>query len=201
MVSGDDDIVVLLGGTNNVPRDTVAASITEINHLIEDARTLNKDAHILVSEIPIRFDNTDLNEKIDKINVFIRHKCTKSERLHAVRHNSMSRSDFGRDGLHFSAAGKVKFANATQHVIKAITKQDTAPTQNLVINDKINKVNKICMPSATNVSVLTWNINGIADKLGDPDIHALFQNYDVIVLLETMKDKHFVINIPGYNTW
>ena len=54
---------------------------------------------------------------------------------------------------------------------------------------------------STAVSLLTWNINGIADKLGDPDIHTLIKKYDVIALLETMKDKHYEIDIPGFINW
>ena len=54
---------------------------------------------------------------------------------------------------------------------------------------------------STVVSFLTWNINGIADKLGDPDIHTFIKKYDVIALLETMKDKHYEIDIPGFINW
>ena len=61
MISKHDDIVVLLGGTNNVTRDTVATCITEINSLIEDTKILNKRAHIIVCEIPLRFDDISLN--------------------------------------------------------------------------------------------------------------------------------------------
>ena len=121
-ISKHDDIVLLLGGTNNGPRVTVATCITEINSLIEDTKTLNKRAHIIVSEIPLRFDDISLNQKIEKINMFIRHKCTKSARLHVVNHGSMFMSDFARDGLHLSAAGKAKFADATQRLMRSITK-------------------------------------------------------------------------------
>ena len=122
MISQSDDVVVLLGGTNNVPRDTVPECITKLNRLIDSAQYLNRRAHIAVSEIPIRFDDISLNDKIERLNVFIRHKCTKSTRLHVVNHSDMFRADFGRDGLHFSEVGRAKFADATRQVVKDITK-------------------------------------------------------------------------------
>ena len=106
MISKCDDTVVILGGTKNVPRDTVGTCITKIHDLIEAARAQNENAHIIVSQIPIRFDDFALNEKIEKINVFMRHICSKSDRLHVMNLDDMFGSDFGRDGLHFSQAGK-----------------------------------------------------------------------------------------------
>ena len=54
---------------------------------------------------------------------------------------------------------------------------------------------------STAVSLLSWDINGIADKLGDPDIHTIMKKYDVIALLETMKDIHYEIDILGFISW
>ena len=121
MVSEQDDVVVLLGGTNNVPRDPVGTCVMKMNRLIDDTLKLNQRAHVVVSEIPIRFDEISLNEKIERLDIFIPHKCTKSERLHSINHSQMFRSDFGRDGLHLSDNGKAKFADATKRVIKALT--------------------------------------------------------------------------------
>ena len=58
---------------------------------------------------------------------------------------------------------------------------------------------KICLSTGyKSVDVLVWNINGIGDKLGDPDIHALIKVHDIVTFTETMKDKHCEIDIPGY---
>ena len=109
-----------MGGTNNVPRDTVGTCITKIHDLIKAARAQNENAHIIVSQIPIRFDDFALNEKIEEINVFIRHICSKSDRLHVMNLDDMFRSDFGRDGLHFSQAGKEKFASNIKCALQKI---------------------------------------------------------------------------------
>ena len=122
MILQSDDVVVLLGGTNNVPWDTVPECITKLNRLIDSAQYLNRRAHIAVSEIPIRFDDISLNYKIERLNVFIRHKCTKSTQLHVVNHSDMFWADFGRNGLHFSEVGRAKFTDATRQVVKGITK-------------------------------------------------------------------------------
>ena len=66
MVSEEDDVVVLLGGTNNVPRDPVGTCVMKMNRLIDDTLKLNQRAYVVVSEIPIRFDEISLNEKIEK---------------------------------------------------------------------------------------------------------------------------------------
>ena len=92
MVSEYDDAIVLLGATNNVPRDTVATCITRLNSLVKAARTQNRRAHIVVSELPIRFDDITLNDKIERINGFVQHMCSKSDRLHAMNHANMFRS-------------------------------------------------------------------------------------------------------------
>ena len=120
MIAKCDDALVILGDTNNVPRDSVGITITKINNLVKAARAQNRDAHILLSEIPIRFDNITLNEKIDKINIFIRHACSKSDRLHVLKHHNMFWSDFGRVGLHFSLAGKQKFATTVKRSLQKI---------------------------------------------------------------------------------
>ena len=60
-------------------------------------------------------------------------------------------------------------------------------------------------PSACNktneLKFLVWNINGLADKLGEPDIQDRLKKYDVIALTETMKDERYDITFPGYCTY
>ena len=49
------------------------------------------------------------------------------------------------------------------------------------------------------ISILSWNIQGIGNKLELKGIHDLIKNYDVIFLFETMKLDDFRPDIPGYN--
>ena len=106
MISKCDYAIVILGWTNNVPRNSVGTCITRINKLVKTARALNDSAHIVISEILIRFDNIALNSKIEKTNFFIPHICTRSDWLHSMSHDNMFLSDVLRDGLIFRAKGK-----------------------------------------------------------------------------------------------
>ena len=45
---------------------------------------------------------------------------------------------------------------------------------------------------------ICWNIGGLGDKLGHHDLQKYLFKNDVVVILETMKDKDFFINISGY---
>ena len=48
------------------------------------------------------------------------------------------------------------------------------------------------------MTILCWNINGISDKLGDQELVNVIKNHDILVFLETLKDKNYSVNIPGY---
>ena len=121
MVSKRDDAIVVLGGTNNVPADEVGTCIRRIGNLIKEVSEVNQTAQIIVSEIPIRFDEVSLNQNIEKINIFIRHVCTKSDRMHSMNLDHFSRSHFARDGLHFSEKGKLCFAKAIKKKLVQIS--------------------------------------------------------------------------------
>ena len=120
MINKHDDVVVVLGGTNNVPVDDVATCISKIGSLNRTVRQQNENADIVISEFLKRFDDESLNRKIDKINVFVKHVCTKSERLHAMKLDYLSRSHFGRDSLHFSKTGKLRFAKSIQSEVEKL---------------------------------------------------------------------------------
>ena len=119
MTSDDDEVIVLAAGTNNVTKDSVATTITHVGKLIDQSLQLRPRAQVVVNEIPHRYDDSNLNGKIDKINVFIRHKCRKTENLHCLR-NTFRRGDY-KDGLHFNEQGLAKFASNIQDRIRDIS--------------------------------------------------------------------------------
>ena len=45
---------------------------------------------------------------------------------------------------------------------------------------------------------MCWNINGLGDKLGYPEIQTIMCAHDIVVYLETMKDSNFDLVYPGY---
>ena len=56
-----------------------------------------------------------------------------------------------------------------------------------VINDQVSEIR-----------VLSWNINGLGDKMADPDLLAFIREYDIIFLTETMKSNDYTLVLPGY---
>ena len=56
-----------------------------------------------------------------------------------------------------------------------------------VINDQVGKIR-----------VLSWNINGLGNKMADPDLLAFIREYDIIFLTETMKSNDYTMVLPGY---
>lgn len=116
LVSAEDDVVVIVGGTNNVPRDSVGTCIQKLDSLIDSAQKLNPDSQIIIAEIPDRYDRNSDMRKIREINSFLQHVCKKSDKLNLI-HNDFTREDFGRDGLHFSSSGRQKLAQSIKNAI------------------------------------------------------------------------------------
>ena len=48
------------------------------------------------------------------------------------------------------------------------------------------------------IRVLSWNINGLGNKMADPDILAFIRAYDIIFLTETMKSNDYTLLLSGY---
>ena len=46
-----------------------------------------------------------------------------------------------------------------------------------------------------------WNLNGIGDKLFDPDVKKIIDSHDIIGIVETKKGASFEINYPGYTSF
>ena len=49
-----------------------------------------------------------------------------------------------------------------------------------------------------NIRVLSWDINGLGNKMTDPGLVAFTRNYDIICFIEKMKGNDFTLAIPGY---
>ena len=58
-----------------------------------------------------------------------------------------------------------------------------------VINDQVGEIR-----------VLSWNINGLGNKMAYPDLLAFIREYDIIFLTETMKSDEYTLGtrVPGY---
>ena len=99
----------------------------------------------------------------------------------------LSPPHFGRNGLHCSKTGKLRFAKSIQsEVEKLMLKRYDTPQ---LTQQRAPSPDARCLFSASetrrlnSLRILTWKINGLRDKLGDPDVQKLIDAHDVIVLL------------------
>ena len=115
-ISEKDDVVFIMAGTNNVPRDSTERCIREIGSVIEEAQRLRPEAPIIISELPPRYDISQ-HRKIREINKFISDTCARSSNLYLID-NAYERADFDKKGLHFSAAGKLKLARSIRNAVR-----------------------------------------------------------------------------------
>ena len=123
----DDEYIVLAGGTNNVPKDDVAGIIGHMADLIDFTRALRPSQHIIVPQLLHRYNSRHYashNEKADKVNKFLKHKCTKNSRMHYLPLTKITRGDL-YDNLHLDYVGKDKYAEAVADLVFRI-ESDTA---------------------------------------------------------------------------
>ena len=118
----DDDVIVLGGGTNNIPRDSVKDVINHIGNLIDHTREIRPTQHILIPQMLQRFDSPAHrvhNEKIHRVNIFLHHRCKRDPLMHFIPLGVMKREDL-YDGLHMDYVGKDKFAAAVADFVLSL---------------------------------------------------------------------------------
>ena len=72
-----------------------------------------------MSEIPPRFDKVDLNDKIIRVNHFIKKETQKQNGWHMLCHNLLE-ADYKKDKLHFNDRGIAKYAHQIRHIIRTV---------------------------------------------------------------------------------
>jgi hypothetical protein len=102
---------VLQCGTNNL-KEELRISIPALGSLLDEARR-STNSQILVNAIPHHLRNKKHNDLAWRLNTFLRHKCSRSDRLHYINCNpNMEAKYYATDGLHFSDLGKQKYADS-----------------------------------------------------------------------------------------
>ena len=56
-----------------------------------------------------------------------------------------------------------------------------------VINDQVGEIR-----------IVSWNINGLGNKLTDPDLLPFIREYDIIFSTETIKGNDYSLVLSGY---
>ena len=123
MTSNDDDIIVMAGGTNNIPKDSICDTIVKMGKMLDGLLKNRPRADIIIPSIPNRYDTDQFevhNAKIAKVNGFLKHKATKSPRFHYLPIDITISYLEPKDGLHLNPAGKRKYADEVSDKIDAI---------------------------------------------------------------------------------
>lgn len=81
------NFVLIQGGSNDLNQE-LRHSIPSMGGLLE-ATLKSTDKQILVNAIPGHPDNFKHNDLVMRINIFLKHRCSKSERLHLIDCNPM----------------------------------------------------------------------------------------------------------------
>ena len=61
-----------------------------------------------------------------------------------------------------------------------------------------SNLKKPLYPNSNQIDILCWNIRGISTKLQDKKLRDYLSKFSIIGFVETMKYKHFALNIKGF---
>ena len=120
--SPDDDVIVLGGGTNNIPGDDVIDAIIHIGRLIDHTREIRPKQHIIIPQMLLRYDSVNWvyhNENIRRVNIFLKHRCKRDPMMHFLPLDLIERDDL-YDGLHLDYIGKDKFAASVADLVLSL---------------------------------------------------------------------------------
>ncbi len=111
-----NDYVVLAGGGNNIPDESVKVCVQNIGLLVATALAHNEKSHVILPNIPYRYDEPLLNSKIDEVNNMLKQKCDGMNRV-TYLHQVYESADYKRDGLHFNHVGQAKLASTLRQAV------------------------------------------------------------------------------------
>ena len=95
----------------------------------------------------------------------------------------------------------------TSHLNDSVANNHVINVHNENVSDNLDEVNCPMADSHpvigehSNLSVCMWNIRGISNKLNDSEIQKMLFDHDIIILVETMKDCNFEIDVPGFTSY
>ena len=112
----ESDFTVLSAGSNNIEKQSVKDCAEEIRQTIDNISRKRRGKHVIMCQIPRRFDKIHLNNKIDVVNKLMSEVIEKYRNVHLLRHDVIQ-ADFKKDGLHFNNRGIAKFALEIKRVI------------------------------------------------------------------------------------
>ena len=105
--------------SNNIKNQSVNDCAEEIRQIIDNISRKRRGKHVIICQIPHRFDKTHLNHKIDAVNKLILDVIGKYRSIHLLTHDVVQ-ADLKKDGLHFNDRGIAKFALEIKYTIQRL---------------------------------------------------------------------------------
>ena len=104
--------VVLQCGGNDSERRSAEAVIQQYDALIDDVQYYCPTAHIVISKVPLRGNNTDISRKINEINKYLENRATRGDGVIFIDACPQSLSMFKKDLVHFNSRGMRFYAQS-----------------------------------------------------------------------------------------
>lgn len=114
----NEDAVIVLAGTNNVPD-----RCGDLKQSLEEVLSSFKDTRVIVGSIPYRHDMSSFNSSIFKINRDFLEVIGPCNHAQFVSFDHLHRSLFTRHGLHLNIKGKRKVAEMLAEAVKTSDKK------------------------------------------------------------------------------
>ena len=131
------------------------------------------------------------------MNSHIRDTCSKLKNVDYMP-TPVTKQHLSRGGIHINDQGQQKLTAAMAEVFNnhTVTSQSFHTNHH---NKDISNVNtEVINDQVGEIRVLSWDINGLGNKMADPDLLAFIREYDIIFLTETMKSNDYTLLLPGY---
>lgn len=119
------DYAIIIAGTNDI---NSSVNVMDIYNKIEMQIKSVSNTNILLSAIPFRYDDPNLNRKIRKLNYHLKEMPRKYPNCSFVQLTSFKRYHFTNDGLDFNILGKKEFLNIITELILNDTTNKNIPT-------------------------------------------------------------------------
>ena len=162
-VNKDTEAVIIHLGTNDISGQANKAT-QNINELTQKLKTLHY-THFYLSESP---------PPQKQGNSHIRDTCSKLKTVDYMP-TPVTKQHLSRDGILLNDKGQQKLTAATAN-------RSVFSYTNHHNKDKANVNNDVMTDQVGEIRVLSWNINGLGNKMADPNFLEFIREYDLIFL-------------------
>jgi uncharacterized protein YqgV (UPF0045/DUF77 family) len=115
------DVTILQVAANNIETQTADKCMDELRQVADNVMRKRKEKTVFMCQVPHRHDKPHLNDKIDKINKYIKTLTSSHRNCYQLTHE-LCRDDYKPDGLHFNDRGKAKLAHVILVAIRNLSR-------------------------------------------------------------------------------